>query len=236
MSQEGSDREPPDATPQSSGEQDQPPRAPAYLSGADAELRHTLRTPLNHIIGYSELLLEDARERGLEDMLADLQNIHTAGKELLTLFNELFDPTAVDAGIAESALDTPDESAIKEMDDDAPGTEPASDAETPGGRVLVVDDNENNREIVSRLLQREGYEVSTAENGALALEQIKSQPPDLVLLDVMMPVMDGIEACKRMKDDADSRLIPVVIMTALGQVDDRVRAIQAGADDFLTKP
>ena len=236
MSQEGSDGERPDAPPQSSGEQNQPVRAPAYLSGADAELRHTLRTPLNHIIGYSELLLEDARERGLEDMLADLQNIHTAGKELLTLFNELFDPAAVDAGIAESALETPAESAINEVDDDAPGTEPASDAETPGGRVLVVDDNENNRDIVSRLLEREGYEVSTAENGALALEQIKSQPPDLVLLDVMMPVMDGIEACERMKDDPESRLIPVVIMTALGQVDDRVRAIQAGADDFLTKP
>ena len=236
MSQEGSDREGPDAPPPSGGEQNQPVRAPAYLSGADAELRHTLRTPLNHIIGYSELLLEDARERGLEDMLADLQNIHTAGKELLTLFDQLFDPAAVDAGGAESALETPAESAIKEVDDDAPGTEPASDAESPGGRVLVVDDNENNREIVSRLLEREGYEVSTAENGALALEQINSQPPDLVLLDVMMPVMDGIEACERIKDDPESRLIPVVIMTALGQVDDRVRAIQAGADDFLTKP
>lgn len=236
MSQEGSDRERPDATPQSSGEQKQPLRAPAHLAGADAELRHTLRTPLNHIIGYSELLLEEARERGLEDMLADLQNIQTAGKELLTLFNQLFDPAAVDTGIAELALETPAESATKEVDDDAPGAERADDAKTRGGRVLVVDDNENNREIVSRLLEREGYEVSTAENGALALERIKSQPPDLVLLDVMMPVMDGIEACKRMKDDPDSRLIPVVIMTALGQVDDRVRAIQAGADDFLTKP
>ncbi len=236
MSQEGSDRERPDASPQSSGEQNQPLRTPAYLSGADAELRHTLRTPLNHIIGYSELLLEEARERGLEDMLADLKNIHTAGKELLTLFNQLFDPAAVDAGIAELALETPAESATKGVDDDAAGTERGSEAEAPSGRVLVVDDNENNREIVSRLLEREGYEVSTAENGALALEQIKSQPPDLVLLDVMMPVMDGLEACKRMKDDPDNRLIPVVIMTALGQVDDRVRAIQAGADDFLTKP
>jgi len=236
MSQDGSDREGPDAPPQSGAEQNQPVREPAYLSGADAELRHTLRTPLNHIIGYSELLLEEAKERGLEDMLADLQNVHAAGKELLTLFDALFDPAAVDAGIAESALETPAESATKEVDDDALGTESASNAEIPGGRVLVVDDNENNREIVSRLLEREGYEVSTAENGALALEQIQSQPPDLVLLDVMMPVMDGIEACKRMKDDPDSRLIPVVIMTALGQVDDRVRAIQAGADDFLTKP
>jgi adenylate cyclase len=236
MSKDGPEHERPDATSQSSAEQQQPPRAPGYLSGADAELRHTLRTPLNHIIGYSELLLEEAKERGLGDMVADLENIHTAGKELLALFNELFNPAAVDTGTADTALETATESATKERRGGAMDTKPVSASESPSARLLVVDDNENNRDIVSRLLEREGYGVSTAENGAEALEQIKAQPPDLVLLDVMMPVMDGIEACKRIKDDPDSRLIPVVIMTALGQVDDRVRGIQAGADDFLTKP
>ena len=226
----------PDATSKSSAGEQQAPRAPAYLSGADAELRHTLRTPLNHIIGYSELLLEEAKDRGLEDMIADLENIHTAGKELLALFNELFDPAAVDTGTADTALEPATESATKERHDEALDTKPVSAVENPNARLLVVDDNENNRDIVSRLLEREGYAVATAEDGAAALEQIKAQPPDLVLLDVMMPVMDGIEACQRIKDDPDSRLIPVVIMTALGQVDDRVRGIQAGADDFLTKP
>lgn len=236
MSKGESEHDHPDASSQPSGERNQSSRAPAYLSGADANLRHTLRTPLNHIIGYSELLLEEAKERGLEDMVVDLQNIHTAGKELLALFNELFNPAAVDTGTADTALETPAESPTKDLPDDAQRTERTSGADTSSAHLLVVDDNENNRDIVSRLLQREGYEVSTAENGAQALERIKTQPPDLVLLDVMMPVMDGIEACKRMKDDPDSRLIPVVIMTALGQVDDRVRGIQAGADDFLTKP
>ena len=236
MSKDKPDRGRPDATSKSSAGEQQAPRAPAYLSGADAELRHTLRTPLNHIIGYSELLLEEAKDRGLEDMIADLENIHTAGKELLALFNELFNPAAVDTGTADTALEPATESATKERHDEALDTKPVSAVENPNARLLVVDDNENNRDIVSRLLEREGYAVATAEDGAAALEQIKAQPPDLVLLDVMMPVMDGIEACQRIKDDPDSRLIPVVIMTALGQVDDRVRGIQAGADDFLTKP
>jgi CheY-like chemotaxis protein len=235
MNKNRSGRQRSDAKSEASAEQAPPSRAPAYLSGADAELRHTLRTPLNHIIGYSELLLEEARDRGLEDMVTDLENIHTAGKELLALFNELFNPAAVDAGTADTALEAPVASAIK-VPDEVSGTERVRAGEALQARVLVVDDNENNRDIVSRLLEREGYQVSTAENGAQALKQISAQPPDLILLDVMMPVMDGIEACKRIKDDPDSRLIPVVIMTALGQVDDRVRGIQAGADDFLTKP
>jgi len=237
VSEDGPGRERSDAKPEAAAEQAPSPRAPAYLSGADAHLRHTLRTPLNHIIGYSELLLEDAKERGLEDMVADLRNIHTAGKELLALINELFDPAAVDtADSSEPILDAVAPSTGKEPSDTTSGTEGARAGETPHAHLLVVDDNENNRDIVSRLLEREGYQVSTAENGAQALERIKTQPPDLVLLDVMMPVMDGIEACKRLKDDPDTRLIPIVIMTALGQVEDRVRGIQAGADDFLTKP
>lgn len=236
MSKDGPEHERPNAMPTPSDHGGQTSRAPAYLSGADANLRHTLRTPLNHIIGYSELLLEEAKERGLEDMVADLQNIHTAGKELLALFNELFNPAAVDTGTADTALETSPALPANEPGDVARSSEGSGDAGASGARLLVVDDNENNRDIVSRLLEREGFEVSTAENGAQALEQIKTQPPDLVLLDVMMPVMDGIEACKRMKDDPETRLIPVVIMTALGQVDDRVRGIQAGADDFLTKP
>ncbi len=236
MNKDGHADEHPDEKSGAPSESEKPPRAPGYLSGADAHLRHTLRTPLNHIIGYSELLLEEAKERGLDDLISDLRNINNAGKELLALINDLFNPAAVDADAASSALETGTAPAAKASDDAATGSQPVSDGETVHAHLLVVDDNENNRDIVARLLEREGYEVSMAENGAQALEQIKVQPPELVLLDVMMPVMDGIEACKQIKDDPDTRLIPVVIMTALGQVDDRVRGIQAGADDFLTKP
>ena len=106
MNEDEPGRERPDAEPKAHGEHGEAPRAPAYLSGADATLRHTLRTPLNHIIGYSELLLEEAKERGLEDMVADLRNIHTAGKELLALINELFNPAAVETDSSAAVLDT----------------------------------------------------------------------------------------------------------------------------------
>src|SRR4029450_3520109 len=86
------------------------------------------------------------------------------------------------------------------------------------------------------LLLPRGYEVVKASNGEEALQQVQQERPDLILLDVMMPVMDGFEACKILKENADTRLIPVVIMTALGQVEDRIKGIEAGADDFLTKP
>ncbi len=199
-----------------------------------ASLRHALRTPLNHIIGYSELLLEEAKERGLEDLISDLRNIHTAGNELLALINDIFDPERVQR--ADWTLDLSSPLRDSGPTDDEVETESTSTAETAQGHLLVVDDNANNRDIVSRLLQRQGYSVVTAENGAQALELIKGETVDLVLLDVMMPVMDGIEACRRLKDDPDTRLIPVIIMTALGHVEHRVRGIEAGADDFLTKP
>jgi CheY-like chemotaxis protein len=106
----------------------------------------------------------------------------------------------------------------------------------PPAKILVVDDEAKNVKLLEALLLPRGYQVLTASNGEEALQQVYQEQPDLILLDVMMPVMDGFAVCKRLKDDADTRLIPVVIMTALGQVEDRVKGIEAGADDFLTKP
>ena len=106
----------------------------------------------------------------------------------------------------------------------------------PQAKILIVD---NEILIVKRLealLTPRDYQIITASNGAEALQQVQTERPDLVLLDVMMPVMDGFEACRRIKDNNDTRLIPVVLMTALGEVEDRIKGIEAGADDFLTKP
>lgn len=103
-------------------------------------------------------------------------------------------------------------------------------------KILVVDDEEKNVKLMEALLLPRGYEVVKAYNGEEALQQVEKESPDLILLDVMMPIMNGFEVCKKLKDDPETHLIPVVIMTAVGQVEDRIKGIEAGADDFLTKP
>jgi len=104
------------------------------------------------------------------------------------------------------------------------------------GRILVADDHEPNRRLLQARLESEYYDVIMANDGVEAVEAAKLHAPDLILLDVMMPNMDGYEACRRIKADAATRHIPIVMVTALEQQQDRVRGLEAGADEFLTKP
>jgi adenylate cyclase len=204
-----------------------------------ADVRHTLRTPLNHIIGYSEMLLEEAGERGLEAFAADLQKIHTAGKQLLSCINELLDPAMIERASAWSVAETLTSAGLfREVEREVRPLSggPAPDSKTESGRILVVDDNESNRDMLSRRLSHEGYDVSTVENGPHALAWLKSQPTDLILLDVMMPEMDGYEVLSQLKDDATWRDIPVIMISALDEIDSVVRCIERGAEDYLPKP
>jgi len=104
------------------------------------------------------------------------------------------------------------------------------------GRILVVDDIEANVRLLQAKLQAEYYHVLTAADGATALAIAAEEKPDLVLLDVMMPGMDGFEVCRRLKDDPATRHIPIVLVTALDGRADRITGLEAGADEFLTKP
>jgi DNA-binding NarL/FixJ family response regulator len=112
---------------------------------------------------------------------------------------------------------------------------PESSTESPA-RILIVDDEPLNVDYLEQELDGHGFVVETATDGLEALERVAANPPDLVLLDVMMPRLDGISALRILREDPETRLIPVVLMTALNAVEDRVRGIEAGADDFLSKP
>jgi putative two-component system response regulator len=103
-------------------------------------------------------------------------------------------------------------------------------------RVLVVDDDRTVADVLGRLLTREGYAVDVAADGPAALAAIAQKPPDLVVLDVMLPGLNGIEICRRLKQDPISRLTPIVMVTGVGDRSKRIAGLDAGADDFLDKP
>lgn len=100
-------------------------------------------------------------------------------------------------------------------------------------RILAVDDDRNNLKMLDFLLREEGYEVITADNGRTALELLDTRHPDLVILDVMMPHMDGLEVCRRIRQSMD---VPIIILSAKGETTDKVLGLELGADDYLPKP
>jgi two-component system cell cycle response regulator len=103
-------------------------------------------------------------------------------------------------------------------------------------KILVVDDIPLNRKLEKTYLESTGYQVILANDGAEALQRVDDETPDLILLDVMMPKMNGFQVCRRLKNTENTRFIPIIMVTALNEIEDKVKGIEAGADDFISKP
>jgi len=269
-----------------------------------SNIRHNLRTPLNQIIGYSEMLQEEGEDLGLDAYVPDLQKIHSAGSQLLALINDNVSSARVESGkldleslqresrtlldliigYSELCQEDADEkhhatfiSDLKKIRKAAqtllglfndsqflkpltasarkanlmtkagvregivssirPLNEaPVAETQSMVGFILVVDDNEMNRDMLGRRLERQGHTVLEAENGRKALEILESVKVDLVLLDILMPELDGMQTLEMLKAHKTNRYTPVVMLSALDELDKVVRCIEIGAEDFLPKP
>jgi len=264
-----------------------------------------LRNPLSEILGFSEILQEEAAERGLQQMIPGFAAIHQSAARIFAEVNHWLNPDTVRMtpesfheleqtiqslsqriiSAAESLSEKCDELENNWVGDDllriegaarrlrdlappllheladsfagkgrqseddttasAPGDAPTEtsfvrDLEgEPGavsGSLLIVDDAETNRALLARRLRRQGYTVSLAENGRQALEKLRARRFDLVLLDVIMPEMGGYHVLEKMKLDAELRHIPVIMISALDDLEMLARCIQRGAEDYLAKP
>ena len=208
--------------------------------GRRDQLRHDLRTPLNAVKGYGEMVMEEARDGGHAALRHDVGKLLQAADKMLSQIDAMIGVAAGlgapdgDAAVAATA------SSHNVVDRIMGSIQPLSTWEREGhsvaSRILVVDDNAANRDLLTRRLSREGHLVEAVEDGRSALHQVASDHFDLVLLDLMMPEMNGFEVLCRMKADPALRDVPVIMISALDEIDSIVRCIEAGAEDYLPKP
>ncbi len=253
-----------------------------------AELRHELRTPINHIVGYTEMLLEDAEGSEYAERRAAFEQTLMAAREAIDLINVTLPPTRLEIegqeladltrsfaspqqrirdaleGLLADEKVKADEALVEDLhkilsaaerlgsasggesgdesgggedesggsEDESGGSEGSGSSEGSGGHgglILVVDDSAENRDMLSRRLGREGYDSVSAADGREALDLIAKNDFDLVLLDVLMPEVDGYQVLEQLKDDPATRDIPVIMISALDDMPSIVRCIERGA-------
>jgi adenylate cyclase len=293
------------AAPPPPAEVTQTPPDPARVRRASlAQIRHDLRTPINAIVGYSEMLLEDGEWHGREDLRAELASLRQASADVLARIDAALDPDAITqddrpevqamAGrlpadlleavplFAERARALTDRAAEAGLTESLPDLERIANAavrlrtkieqlsegglsetserqiqqasavardvlatirplgngelDVHEGTLLVVDDHSTNRDLMARQLARQGYSVVTVGSGQEALHKLAAQEFDLILLDVLMPEMNGLEVLHRLKEHPEWAEIPVIMISALDEVDSVVRCIELGAEDYVVKP
>lgn len=186
-------------------------------------LRFEIRSSLNHTIGYVEMLQERAYELDQRGFLPDLDKAHGTCRQLLAQLEAAAQPSDAEPGLTNGAPTEPEMAVAGET---ARGL----------GTLLVVDDNIQNRDLLGRHLRSLGYRVVHAGSGPAAMERIRADTFDLILLDVVMPGMGGYEVLQWLKADALLRDIPVVMISAMNDTDNVVRCLVIGADDYISKP
>jgi adenylate cyclase len=199
-------------------------------------IRHELRNPLTNIIGLCELWIESAGELLLEGFAPDFRKLHQLGTGMLARQEDLvgFSKRFATEGPNGHADGVPD--FIRDLIGAMPKRSSSLDASIPPACILVADDNETNRDLVSRLLRRDGHDVTVVANGRTALDLLRSQPFDLVLLDVLMPEVNGFEILREITGDTGLRRLPVIMLSAFDDMECIARFIEMGAEDYLLKP
>jgi len=227
------------------------------LEALTSAARHDLRTPINAIIGYGEMLLEDLdATEDHPEARRDLKKIVASAQRLLNLINDLFRLKKSDSSPQKkpepslSEKESPPAEAVRTVPTIGQQPAPSSkntaqfigsledkvDSANQSASLLVVDDKETNRDVFKRRLDKKGYHVETAENGLQAIEMICAKNFDLVLLDIIMPEMDGFQVLDILKKDTKLKDIPVIMTSALDEIEGVVRCIEMGAEDYLQKP
>ncbi len=195
------------------------------------ELCRQMRPPLEEVLADAKQLIVNAERLGIAKFVEDLQKIRTAGKRLRAQVRDLQK--------SGQANDEAVSAVAPEMQSHDSILLPAAALRRPdalAGRLLVVDDNALNRDVLSRRLRLEGHEIAVASSGMEALALARKQPFDMILLDILMPEMGGLQVLQHLKDDAALRHIPVVMISALDEMDSIIRSIEIGAEDYLPKP
>jgi len=204
-------------------------------------VRHDLRTPINAIIGYGEMILEDLDKSEDQEAHLHFQKILTAARKLLTLISDwvyFSRPDKSQSAIASVENEPVDNHTL--MNEVVSNVPENSDSQEESiireSSLLVVDDKESNRDLLSRRLGKQGFSVEVAEDGHQALKMVRAKDYDLVLLDIIMPGINGYQVLAELKKDKKLKHIPVIMISALDEIDSVVSCIEMGAEDYLQKP